>query len=134
MPKIVIRRLIEGISQLIMRRPDFFESLLVKAIESLFGRGDAPAPVTVVGNDQFLPSDDRVDLPEREKGKPSLKADIDKVELSILRAQYNARLFPGEYTEKNPFGLYSAEELKGAAGNKNRSCVSRSCGSSSPSS
>jgi len=115
---IVIRRLIEGISQLITRRPDFFERLLEKAIGTLLGRGEAPAPVTVVGNDQFLPSDDHVELPDRKKPKPSLSAELEKVELGIIRAQYNARLFPKEYTEKNPFGLYGAEELKAAAAHK----------------
>ncbi len=118
MAKMLIKKLLERIVSLMTTRPEFMETLLTAAVDALLNRGAAPVP-TEEGNDNFLPSDDKVDLPPRdEERKPSLLAPIHKVELKILRAQYNGKLFPGMYTKDNPFGLYSQFELKECASGK----------------
>ena len=117
MGKALIKKLLERIVSLMTTRPEFMETLLVSAIDALLNRGAAPVPAGE-GNDHFLPSDDPIVLPPRDKPKPSLVGPISKVELRILRAQYNGKLFPEMYTKDNPFGLYSQSELKECTGGK----------------
>jgi len=115
MPKMLLKKLLQGIVTLMATRPEFMETLFTSVINAILNRGAAPVP-TEEGNDHFLPSDDPVELPPRdEEKKPSLTAPVHKVELRILRAQYNGKLFPKMYTKDNPFGLYSQSELKKCA-------------------
>lgn len=56
---------------------------------------------------QVIPDND----PEPGKPQPA-ERNISRVRLRLLRAQYNKKLFPEQYTENNPQGLYSGKELE----------------------
>ncbi len=81
---------------------------IVEMILRLLARpkGPAPAPIPTQGGGSVgrLPDDEHISAPPVVT---AVAARPVRVTLALRQAQYNRGLFPEQYTEANPFGLYA---------------------------
>ncbi len=88
----------------------FILPFILALLQKELGKTSPQAPAPLPGR---LDDDEPIEAPPGAP-KESTAGSLDgyTVSIRIQKAQYNAKLFPGEYTDDNPFGLYPQDYLR----------------------